>query len=158
MKKRLNVLCVVMLSIMIAEVVLSFLFGFSDMAEGFKDGYNDGRSSTMSFSSGLIGLGFVIAISYFGVRSFVTFVKFILNVNRDKVFVTENVSLLRATGWRLLAAFVLLIPFNLWFMKVTLETVFYNSIDSILFSVFCLLIAEVFAIGLRLKEEQDLTI
>jgi len=66
--------------------------------------------------------------------------------------------LLRATGWRLLAAFVLLIPFNLWFMKVTLETVFYNSIDSILFSVFCLLIAEVFAIGLRLKEEQDLTI
>ena len=77
MKKRLNVLCVVMLSIMIAEVVLSFLFGFSDMAEGFKDGYNDGRSSTMSFSSGLIGLVFVIAISYFGVRSFVTFVKFI---------------------------------------------------------------------------------
>lgn len=147
-----------MLSLMIAEVVLSFFFSFGDMAEGFKDGYHDGQSSTMSFSAGSRGLVFAIAIIYFAVRSFVTFIKFILNVNHDKVFVTENVSLLRATGWRLLAAIVLSIPFNLWFVKDTLETVFYDSVDSILFSVFCLIVAEVFAIGLRLKEEQALTI
>ena len=41
---------------------------------------------------------------------------------------------------------------------VSLEQVYKEDTDNIILGVFCLIVAEVFAIGLKLKEEQDLTI
>ena len=158
MKKRLNVLCIVMLTLMLIEVVLSLAFSIDDMANGFRDGYKDGQAPSMGITEALCAIPVCIAVLCLSVHSFVSFVKFILNVNRDKVFVLKNVSLLRSTGWRLLIAIVLCIPMELILMGTTVETVFNDFVDPILFSVFCLIVAEVFAIGLKLKEEQDLTI
>ena len=158
MKRRLNVLCIVMLTLMLIEVVISFAFSIDDMVNGFRDGYKDGHTPSMGVTEALCAFPICIAVICLSIHSFVSFVKFILNVNRDKVFVVKNVSLLRNTGWRLLIAMALCIPMELILMSTKLETVFDDYVDPILFSVFCLIIAEVFAIGLKLKEEQDLTI
>lgn len=158
MKRRLNVLCIVMLTLLLIQVILSFAFSIDDMISGFSDGYKDGQASTIGKTEALCALPICIAVIYLSIHSFVSFVKFILNVNRDKVFVVKNVSLLRSTGWRLLIAIALCIPMELILMGTKLDTVFDEYVDPILFSVFCLIIAEVFAIGLKLKEEQDLTI
>ena len=158
MKRRLNVLCIVMLSLLLIQVVLSFAFSIDDMISGFSEGYRDGQTHSMGKIEALCALPICIAVICLSVHSFVSFVKFILNVNRDQVFTLKNVSLLRSTGWRSLIAMVLCVPMELILMGTKLETVFDEYVDPIIFSVFCLIIAEAFAIGLKLKEEQDLTI
>ena len=158
MKRRLNVLCIVMLSLLLIQVVLSFAFSIDDIISDFSEGYRDGQTQSMGIFEALCALPISIAVICLSVHAFVSFVKFILNVNRDQVFTLKNVSLLRSTGWRLLIAIVLFIPMDLILMGTKLETVFDEYVDSIIFSVFCLIIAEAFAIGLKLKEEQDLTI
>ena len=158
MKRRLNVLCIVMLSLLLIQVVLSFAFSIDDIISDFSEGYRDGQTQSMGIFEALCALPISIAVICLSVHAFVSFVKFILNVNRDQVFTLKNVSLLRSTGWRLLIAIVLFIPMDLILMGTKLETVFDEYVDSIIFSVFCLIIAEAFAIGLKLKEEQDLSI
>ena len=158
MKRRLNVLCIVMLSLLLIQVVLSFAFSIDDIISDFSEGYRDGQTQSMGIFEALCALPISIAVICLSVHAFVSFVKFILNVNRDQVFTLKNVSLLRSTGWRLLIAILLFIPMDLILMGTKLETVFDEYVDSIIFSVFCMIIAEAFAIGLKLKEEQDLTI
>ena len=147
-----------MLSLLLIQVVLSFAFSIDDIISDFSEGYRDGQTQSMGIFEALCALPISIAVICLSVHAFVSFVKFILNVNRDQVFTLKNVSLLRSTGWRLLIAIVLFIPMDLILMGTKLETVFDEYVDSIIFSVFCLIIAEAFAIGLKLKEEQDLTI
>ena len=105
----------------------------------------------------LIILGFVVI--YFGIRATVSFIRFILNVNRDKVFIWENVRLLRWTGWGFLVAILCMSVHDL-IVHVPLEKIYqdYSPMSDFTFGVFCLIVAEVFAIGLKLQEEQDLTI
>ena len=158
MKRRLNVLCIVMLSLLLIQVILSFAFSIDDIISDFSEGYRDGQTQSMGIFEALCALPISIAVICLSVHAFVSFVKFILNVNRDQVFTLKNVSLLRSTGWRLLIAILLFIPMDLILMGTKLETVFDEYVDSIIFSVFCMIIAEAFAIGLKLKEEQDLTI
>ena len=83
--------------------------------------------------------------------------RFILNVNRDKVFVWQNVALLRWAGWGLLIPYIIIIVSEL-LNHVPIRQIYIEDSDSLIFGVFCLIMAEVFAIGLKLKEEQDLTI
>ena len=147
-----------MLSLLLIQVVLSFAFSIDDIISDFSEGYRDGQTQSMGIFEALCARPISIAVICLSVHAFVSFVKFILNVNRDQVFTLKNVSLLRSTGWRLLIAIVLFIPMDLILMGTKLETVFDEYVDSIIFSVFCLIIAEAFAIGLKLKEEQDLTI
>ena len=105
------------------------------------------------FAIVMLGLACLFLI----IRSLIAFVRFILNVNRNKVFVWENVPLLRWTGWGLLAA-TLMIAIHDLLEHIPLDRIYNNTIDDFIFSVFCLIMAEVFMIGLKLKEEQDLTI
>ena len=91
------------------------------------------------------------------ISSFWCFVRFILNVNRDKVFVWDNVILLRITGLGLLVA-GLFAAVDEFLHGSGFTQVYEDYIDVLLFCVFNLIVAEVFAIGLKLKLEQDLTI
>ena len=91
------------------------------------------------------------------IRSFLAFVRFILNVNRDKVFVWDNVPLLRWTGWGILIPIAVFSVYDL-LVHVPADKIYNEGIDTFVFSLFCLIVAEVFAIGLKLKEENDLTI
>ena len=161
MKKKLNVFCVLMLILMATQVIMAIVLNFSEHAQAFREGWEDGREggsyTATEFFCGLLIVALGIACMYLIIRSFVSMAKFILNVNRDKVFVWKNVSLLRWTGWGLLIPFIGVVVYDV-LHHVPVEQIYKEDTYCFVFSVFCLIVSEVFAIGLKLKEEQDLTI
>ena len=91
-----------------------------------------------------------------------------LNVNRDKIFVKENTTLLRKTGKGIFLynVFTLISILTGYYMSVImnqpqaiqLSWAYRSVIYPIILAFFCWIIAEVFALGIKLKEEQELTI
>ena len=154
MKKRLNFFCVLMLLLLATMVVMTFVTG----ADAFQEGWNKGRN-VLPANTWLALLEFfaemfaVVA----ALVSFISFIRFILNVNRNQVFVWENVNLLRLTacGLMILAAVAACDEF---YTGCSFIEVYDHFFDAFLFGVFNLIIAEVFAVGLKLQEEQNLTI
>jgi len=161
MKKILNILCVVMLVLMVADVALPLVLDAEGMAQAFNDGWEAGQGSSPSTPPHIlcntVALLTGIPVAICVIFSFVSFVRFILNVNRDNVFVWENISLLRWAGWGLLAGHV-------WLTFIELvehhpyTQIQQANVHGFVFGVFILIVAEVFTIGLKLREEQDLTI
>ena len=154
MKKRLNIFCVLMLLLMATMVVMTFVTG----ADAFQEGWNAGRNAEPANTWGSL-LGFIAEMFAIvaALVSFISFIRFILNVNRNKVFVWENVNLLRLTACGLMILAVVAACDELY-SDCSFVDVYDHFFDAFLFGVFNLIIAEVFAIGLKLKEEQDLTI
>lgn len=161
MKKKLNVFCVLMLVLMALQVIMSVVLNFNEHVQAFNEGWQEGRNgdyvSAYEFFGGLLIVILGVACFYLIIRSLVSLVRFILNVNRDEVFVWQNVSLLRWAGWGLLIPYIIIIVSEL-LNHVPIRQIYIEDSDSLIFGVFCLIMAEVFAIGLKLKEEQDLTI
>ena len=89
--------------------------------------------------------------------AFISFIRFILNVNRNEVFVWENVNLLRLTACGLMIL-ALVAACDEFLTGSSFVEVYDHFFDAFLFGVFNLIIAEVFAVGLKLQEEQELTI
>ena len=154
MKKRLNIFCILMLLLMATMVVMTFVTG----ADAFQEGWNAGRDAepANTWASLLEFLAEMFAIVA-ALVSFISFIRFILNVNRNKVFVWENVNLLRLTACGLMILAVVATCDELY-SGCSFVDVYEHFFDAFLFGVFNLIIAEVFAVGLKLKEEQDLTI
>ena len=155
MKKKLNIFCVLMLLLMVAEVVMSLITGADDFQEGFNEASKNAELGTtwgeqLEFFAAMFT---VLAV----VVSFISFVRFILNVNRNKVFVWENVKLLRLTAFGLLI-FAIATTCNELHTGCSLVEVYDHCFDEFLFGVFNLIVSEVFAIGLKLQKEQELTI
>lgn len=154
MKKKLNFFCVLMLLLMVAQVVTTFVMGADAFQEGWQKGASDQATSGWT---ALIGFLFGIAVILAAIVSFVCFLRFILNVNQNNVLTGENVNLLRLTGIGLLIITVFVLCSTLWEGE-NFAVAFDETIGLMIFSVFNLIVAEAFAIGLKLKEEQDLTI
>ena len=154
MKKKLNFFCVLMLLLMVAQVVTTFVMGADAFQEGWQKGASDQATSGWT---ALIGFLFGIAVILAAIVSFVCFLRFILNVNQNSVLTGENVNLLRLTGVGLLIITVFVLSSTLWEGE-NFAVAFDETIGLMIFSVFNLIVAEAFAIGLKLKEEQDLTI
>ena len=154
MKKKLNLFCVLMLLLMVAQVVTMFVMNAGDFEEGWQSGASD---QTISGWTAIIVYlyGFVVIVA--AIVSFVCFLRFILNVNQNNVLTGENVNLLRLTGVGLLIITVFSLCSTLWEGE-NLAVALDKNIGLMIFSVFNLIVAEAFAIGLKLKEEQDLTI
>ena len=154
MKKKLNILCVLLLVLMIASFVMSCLAGAEDFAKGWHEGAN--HHEPMG-AYGILCM-FTLLIGFFvGLYAIACFIRFILCVNQGEVFTWDNVSLLRIAGWcsiivpTVLAAVMTPETDNLietWGSCITIAAE----------GIFILIMAEAFAIGLKLKEEQDLTI
>ena len=155
MKKRLNIFCVLMLLLLASQVVMAFVMG----SDAFMEGYNDGQNAGPQHTSWSAILWFFIAMFTIvaGLVSFISFIRFILNVNRNKVFVWENVKLLRLAAYGLLVLGVVAACKQLS-SGCCFTEIYDEYFDGILFCVFNLIISEVFAVGLKLQEEQDLTI
>ena len=154
MKKKLNLFCVLMLLLMVAQVVTMFVMNAGDFEEGWQSGASD--QTTSGWTAIIVYLyGFVVIAA--AIVSFVCFLRFILNVNQNNVLTGENVNLLRLTGVGLLIITVFSLCSTLWEGE-NLAVAFDKAIGLMIFSVFNLIVAEAFAIGLKLKEEQDLTI
>ena len=154
MKKKLNLFCVLMLLLMVAQVVTMFVMNAGDFEEGWQSGASD---QTISGWTAIIVYLFAFVVIAAAIVSFVCFLRFILNVNQNNVLTGENVNLLRLTGVGLLINTVFVLCFTLWEGE-NFAVAFDKAIGLMIFSVFNLIVAEAFAIGLKLKEEQDLTI
>ena len=85
---------------------------------------------------------------------FVTFIKFILNVNRNEVFTTKNISLLRKYGVSALLSGVCMIILIVY-MGIALNEALTDCLDTFIEGFFALLMGEVFSIGLKMQEGKN---
>lgn len=101
------------------------------------------------------------------VTAVVMFILLILNINRSRIFEWKNVRLLRWLGVLFTLSFVCeLLPQmmnysglkELFALNNYMISPLEVKVTNLLLGISCLIVAEIFAIGLRLKEEQDLTI
>ncbi len=112
------------------------------------------------------GMGMLALVS--GVWALVLFIRIVVAVNRSDIFNWRNVRRLRRLGILLIVGFVcVLLPeylslcslrevFSLEAYDLTLSDSV--KVTNLLLGLIALIVAEIFAIGLKMKEEQDLTI
>ena len=105
----------------------------------------------------LLGLLLVcLVILVAAVMSFVYFIKFILNVNRNKVFTDKNISLLRKYGvCALLIGVCVIILSTSIIADNSIGDALSDGINALGEGFFALLMGEVFSIGLKLKETHN---
>lgn len=113
-------------------------------------------------------LSFSLVFGALSGAALMSFILFVRNVNKNRIFMPLNIRLLHIVGWCLVAAGVIATAYGCYDTYVagqafSLEgyTVDYGqatSISGIIFGLFSLVMAEAFAVGLRMKEEQELTI
>ena len=143
MKKYINVLCVLILLLMLADIVVDLFFSESASLDDFSLG-----SVLFMLLLCLVILGGVF-------MAFVYFIRFILNVNRNQVFTAKNVSLLRKYG---VCALIVGVSFIILSVTVITGSSFVDamldSIDTLCEGFFALLMGEIFSIGLKLEEEK----
>ena len=145
MKKKLNFLCFALLILMIVGMVMAVLAGASDFKQGFEESAKASEATSFSNVIGFVGLACLLVYIY----ASACFVRFILSVNHGEVFTWTNVDLLRTT----------IVMFSaMSFDGINLLDLWSDAIGIIAVGFFILVIAEAFSIGLKLKEEQDLTI
>ena len=159
MKKRLNVLCLLMLALMLVKFILELKgsFAFVNSTLGV---WSDESNKTILDITFWV---FALIFSYPIVRGMISFIRFILNVNREKIFVKQNVSLLRWAGGALIYMSIFTIPSLLINQKaeygaIDISSAFQHESLRIILGFLFLIIAEVFVIGIKLREEQELTI
>ena len=153
MKTKLNFLCIMLLILMVVGMVIACLAGVSDFKRGFADGVNATTSTSSDAVIGLVVLASFVVYAY----AFACFVRFILRVNHGEVFTWTNVDLLRTVGWCIVVTTTVMCSV-ISFSSINLLDAWSDGISIIADGVFILIMAEVFSIGLKLKEEQDLTI
>lgn len=108
-------------------------------------------------------LGFIAII-----LTLVFFIKLIISINRSEIFEWKNVKRLRIMGWALLISFFctmipslmdLLTAMNAIQLKdYAVSPAVLDNLSDLFLALGCLVVAETFAIALKMKEEQDLTI
>ena len=153
MKKKLNFLCIMLLVLMIVSAVLAVMAGASDFRQGWEDGAETPETTAFGIVRALIILGGAVVYLY----AFACFVRFILCVNHGEVFTWTNVDLLRTVGWCIVVTTIVTFS-SMSFDLDNLLDVWSDAFGIIAEGIFILIMAEVFSIGLKLKEEQDLTI
>ena len=143
--KKINVFCVLVLALMLIDMVVDLFFNTSDAIVELK------RENE---SFGFLLLAFFFALVVFGaiVVAVVSFVKFVLNVNRNEVFTEKNVKLIRKYGYCALLCGVFLIFLTFFFVGRGFWDAVVDGLDALGEGFFALLMAEVFGIGLKLKE------
>jgi hypothetical protein len=153
MKTKLNFLCIMLLILMVVGMVIACLAGVSDFKRGFADGVNATTSTSSDVVIGLVVLASFVVYAY----AFACFVRFILRVNHGEVFTWTNVDLLRTVGWCIVVTTTVMCSV-ISFSSINLWDTWTDGISVITDGIFILIMAEAFSIGLKLKEEQDLTI
>ena len=144
--KKINVLCVLVLALMLIDLVVDLFLNTSDASVKVVFEKDDIGSLLFGLCISLVALGAIgVAI--------VSFIKFVVNVNRNEVFIEKNVKLIRKYGYcavlcgvcmMILTAFV---GYGFWNAVV-------DGLDALCEGFFALLIGEVFSIGQKLKEDQ----
>lgn len=147
MKKYINLLCVLILALTLIDLFSTF--------------FVRGQSVNMTIDLDSLSLGalvFLLVISLVAfaaiVICFVTFIKFILNVNRNEVFTKKNVSLLRKYGVYTLLSGVCVVILIVY-VDIPLNKVLTDGLETFIGGFFALLMGEVFSIGLKMQEDKN---
>ena len=148
MKKYLNVLCVLILAVMLIDLLVGFFYTGSQSVVITVD------LDSYSLTSLLILLFFMLLALAAIVVCMVSFIKFILNVNRNEVFSRKNISLLRKYGVCALLVGVFIIIINI-VLNIDIKEVMSDGLDAICEGFFALLMGEVFGIGMNLQEGKN---
>ena len=143
--KKINVFCVLVLALMLIDMVVDLFFSTSDASVEFK------RENE---SFGFLLFAFFFALVAFGasVVAVVSFVKFVLNVNRNEVFTEKNIKLIRKYGYCTLLCGVFLMFLTFFFVGRGFWDAVVDGLDTLGEGFFALLMGEVFGIGQELKE------
>ncbi len=144
MKKWMNVLCVLILALTLLDLVSKFCFSGREVSISV-----DPKS--VSFETALILLFVMLTALAAIALSFIYFIRFILNVNRNEVFTPKNISLLRKYGVCALVCGVCVIILSVT-MGIEPGVAVGDSLDALGEGFFALLMGEVFGIGQELKE------
>ena len=144
MKKWMNVLCVLILALTLLDLVSNFCFSGREVSISV-----DPKS--VSFETALILLFVMLTALAAIALSFIYFIRFILNVNRNEVFTPKNISLLRKYGVCALVCGVCVIILSVT-MGIEPGVAVGDSLDALGEGFFALLMGEVFGIGQELKE------
>ncbi|MDL2212786.1 DUF2975 domain-containing protein [Bacteroides sp. OttesenSCG-928-J23] len=217
MRKRLNILCILIFVAIASSIVSYFHYESYDFVSGFQEGqkkandlytsdiqdenifltmepttlnhypdsiYNEatGRYLPMQYREIVVKLekatikGWALAVSVFlalvvlasSIVQIVTFLRLIYVINKQVIFEWSNVVKLRIIGVAMLVAFAAyalfsFLVFNMSMDEINIPGYILKNKDvwnfTLLISGLCvLLMGEIFAMGLRLREEQDLTI
>ena len=166
MKRRLNILCVIVvlvLSYSVFETGYYFIVGVKAGVEAGIDGNASEASQKKLMNMKLNFLHIVICV-----WSIVLFVRLVISINKSDIFNWKNVHRLRLLGAALIISFcTALLPAYLTFRSVGnvfsvhgYELHLSDTVNTttLVLGISTLIVAEVFAIGLKMKEEQDLTI
>ena len=143
-KYVINILCVLVLALTLADLVTSFLAPAEEV----------NKTITLALQTALFLLAVLLVALVSAVITFVAFVKFVLNVNRREVFTLKNVKLLRKYGFCTLLVGVCLIILAFFLDLNAAETSEMTSDCIEIFGegFFALLMGEVFNIGLKQHE------
>ena len=145
--KKINVFCVLVLALMLIDLVVDLFLNNSEASIKVVFEKDDIATLLFALFVSLTALG-AIAVAI------VSFVKFVLNVNRNQVFVEKNVKLIRKYGYcavlvgvcsMILTAFV---GYGFWHAVV-------DSLDALCEGFFALLMGEVFCIGMKLQDGKN---
>ena len=139
-----NVLCVLIPALTLLDLVSNFCFSGREVSISV-----DPKS--VSFETALILLFVMLAVLAAIALSFIYFIRFILNVNRNEVFTPKNISLLRKYGVCALVCGVCVIILSVT-MGIEPGVAVGDSLDALGEGFFALLMGEVFGIGQELKE------
>ena len=148
MKKYINVLCVLILAMTLIDLVSTFFVGSRDVSVSL-----DPKSLSMGTAVFLLVVVLVALAAV--IICFVTFIKFILNVNRNEVFTKKNISLLRKYGVSALLSGVCMIILIVY-MGIALNEALTDCLDTFIEGFFALLMGEVFCIGLKMQEGKNI--
>ena len=145
--KKINVFCVLVLALMLIDILVDLFLNNNDTNITVVFEKDDIATLLFALFVSLTALG-AIAVAI------VSFVKFVLNVNRNQVFVEKNVKLIRKYGYcavlvgvcsMILTAFV---GYGFWHAVV-------DSLDALCEGFFALLMGEVFCIGMKLQDGKN---
>ena len=142
-----NVLCVLILALTLIDLVSTFFVGSRDVSISLDP-------QSLSLGTAVFLLVVVLVAFAAAIICFVTFIKFILNVNRNEVFTKKNISLLRKYGVSALLCGVCMIILIVY-MGIALNEALTDCLDTFIEGFFALLMGEVFCIGLKMQEGKN---
>ena len=145
--KKINVFCVLVLALMLVDFVVDFFLNTSNAGVELKLKLENESFGFLLFAFifSLVALGAVMV-------AIVSFVKFVLNVNRNEVFTEKNVKLIRKYGYCALLCGLFLIFLTFFFVGRGFWEAVSDGLDALGEGFFALLTAEVFCIGMKLQE------
>jgi hypothetical protein len=143
--KKINVFCVLVLALMLIDMVVDLFLNTSDA--NIELIFEKESLVTLLFAliASLVAFGAIVV-------AVVSFVKFVLNVNRNEVFTEKNVKLIRKYGYCALLCGVFLMFLTFFFVGRGFWDAVVDGLDALGEGFFALLIAEVFCIGMKLQE------